>query len=213
MKSNRVRVLPAVAAAVLAVVALTACSSPVRVGTAATVGSSRITSGELDAEITEYQAALKQAKITEAQLQIPSIPRAVLLQMISIRQFEQFAQRNGVTVTAREVADFLAEQGGIEKIGPAALTKGVPPSETTDWVRTALIYQKSLQKFGANLTDQASVQTAQQQLFGQMDTIPVEVSHRYGTWDPQQGLIEEARFGKPAAGTEATSQPDPAAGQ
>ncbi len=213
VKSNRVRVLPAVAAAVLAGAALTACSSPVQVGTAATVGSSRITNGALDSEVTEYQAALKQAKITEAQLQIPSIPRAVLLQMISIRQFEQFAQRNGVTVTEREVADFLTEQGGIEKIGPAALTKGVPPSETNAWVRTALIYQKSLQKYGANLTDQASVQTAQMKLFGQMDTIPVKVSHRYGTWDPQQGLIEEARFGTPAAGTEATPQPDPAAGQ
>ncbi|GAA3837667.1 hypothetical protein GCM10022226_69750 [Sphaerisporangium flaviroseum] len=207
------RVLPVVAAAVLAGAALTACSSPVEIGTAATVGGERISSGRLDSEVREYQSALKQAKITEAQLQIPSVPRAVLLQLISIRQFEQFAKRNGVTVTQREVADFLAEQGGIEKIGPAALTKGVPPSETIPWVRTALLYQKSLQRFGANLADQQSVQAAQVKLFGQMETIPVKVSHRYGTWDPQQGLIEEARFGKPAEAADTASQPDPAAGQ
>jgi hypothetical protein len=213
VKSNRVRVLPAVAAAVLAGAALTACSSPVQVGTAATVGSDRISSSQLDSEVREYQSALKQAKLTEVQLQIPSVPRAVLLQLISIRQFEQFAQRNGVTATQREVADFLAEQGGIQKIGPTALTKGVPPSETLPWVRTALLYQKSLQHFGANLTDQASVQAAQVKLFGQMEAIPVKVSHRYGTWDPQQGLVEEARFGKPAEGAATTTQPDPATGQ
>ncbi|MFC4587253.1 SurA N-terminal domain-containing protein [Sphaerisporangium corydalis] len=214
MKSNRMRALPVVVAAVFAGAGLTACSAPVQAGTAATVGGDRITTGRLDSEVREFQAALKTAKITEAQLQLPSgVPRAVLLQMISIRQFQQFAQRNGVTVSEREIADFLTEQGGMAKIGPAALSKGVPPSETREWVRTALIYQKSLQQFGANLTDQASVQAAQVKLFGQMDTIPVKVSHRYGTWDPQQGLVEEARFGKPAPGSEPTTQPDPAAGQ
>lgn len=221
MKSIRLRVLPAAAAAVVAGFALTACSAPVRIGTVATIGGDRITSGQLDSEVKEFQAALKQAKITEAQLQLPSIPRAVLLQMISMRQFEQFAKRTGLAVTEREVGDFLNEQGGIAKIGPAALSKGVPPSETRQWVRTALIYQKGLQRYGANLTDQASVQAAQVKLFGQMDGIPVKVSHRYGTWDPQQGLVEEARFGKPvpsasagAGGQDpATGGSDPASGQ
>jgi hypothetical protein len=210
VKSNRLRVLPAVVAAVLAGVALTACSSPVQVGTVATVGEARISSSLLDSEVREYQAALKQAKITEAQLQMPSVPRAVLLQMIYFHQFGQFAQRTGLAVTEGDVDKFITEQGGIAKIGPAALTKGVPPSETRQWIRTALIYQKALVRSGANLADQTTIQAAQVKVFAQMDTIPVKVSHRYGIWDTQQGLVEEARFGKPAAAS--TSQPGPATG-
>ncbi|MFC6082386.1 SurA N-terminal domain-containing protein [Sphaerisporangium aureirubrum] len=210
MKSNAVRVLLAVVAAG---VALTACSSsPVGVGTAATVGDVRITSKELTADVTEYQAALKQAKIPESQLQMPSVPRAVLLQLINFRQFEQYAARNGVVVTDGEVDKFITEQGGIQTIGPAALQRGVPPSETRRWIRTAVIYQKSLQKYGANLSDQASTQAAQQKLFEQMDKIPISVSHRFGSWNLQQGLIDENRFGTPAGG-EPSAQPDPAAGQ
>ncbi|WP_248961676.1 SurA N-terminal domain-containing protein [Sphaerisporangium perillae] len=211
MKSNRVRVL---LATVAAGVALTACSSPVQVGTAATVGGDRISSGQLNTEVREYQAALKQAKISEAALKMPSIPRAVLLQLITFRQFEQLAQRNGLTVTEGDVDKFITEQGGIEKIGPASLGQGVPPSETRRWIRAAVIYQKSLERFGANLADQNSVQAAQAKLFGQMDTIPIKVSHRYGTWDSQQGLIDEARFGKPAEQAAPAGQlQDPAAGQ
>ncbi|MFC7384995.1 SurA N-terminal domain-containing protein [Sphaerisporangium rhizosphaerae] len=207
MKSNPVRLLLAAAAAC---VALTACSSPVQVGTAATVGGERISNGRLDSEIREYQAALKQAKINESQLQMPSIPRAVLLQLIYFSQFEQFAQRTGLTINEGDVDKFINEQGGIEKVGPAMLGRGVPPSEVRKWVRTSLTYQKGLERFGANLTDQASVQAAQQKLFQQLDSIPVKVSHRYGTWDTEQGLVEEARFGAPAQGA---AQPAPPAAQ
>ncbi|MEO3812121.1 SurA N-terminal domain-containing protein [Sphaerisporangium sp. B11E5] len=209
MKSNAVRVL---LAAVAAGVALTACSSsPVGVGTAATVGDARITSKELTADVTEYRAALQKAKIPESQLQMESVPKAVLLQLINFRQFEQFAALNGVTVTEGDVDKFIAEQGGLERIGPAALTRGVPPSETRHWIRTAVIYQRSLEKFGANLSDQASTQVAQQKLFEQMDKIPVAVSHRFGEWNLQQGLVDSNRFGTPAS--QPPNPQDPAAGQ
>ncbi|MEU9888103.1 SurA N-terminal domain-containing protein [Sphaerisporangium sp. NPDC051011] len=209
MKSIRVRALPAVAAAALTCVVLTACSSPVSLGSAATVGDHRISSSELNTQIAEYQAALKKAKISEEQLQIPSVPRAILLQLIYFRQFEQFAQRNNIVVTDGDVDKFITEQGGMQQIGPAALSKGVPPSETREWIRAAIVYQKGLERFGANLTDQASVQQAQLKLFGQMDTVPVKISPRYGTWDTQRGLVEEARFGKPAAGADAAAPQDP----
>lgn len=205
MKSNAVRVL---LAAVAAGVALTACSSsPVGVGTAATIGDARITSKELTADVTEYRAALQKAKIPESQLQIESVPKAVLLQLINFRQFEQFAARNGLTVTEGDVDKFIAEQGGLERIGPAALTRGVPPSETRHWIRTAVIYQKSLEKFGANLSDQASTQAAQQKLFEQMDQIPVAVSHRFGEWNLQQGLVPSDRFGTAAAQEQTPQDP------
>jgi peptidyl-prolyl cis-trans isomerase SurA len=207
-----VRVLPAVAAAVLAGVALTACSSPVQVGTAATVGSERITSGELDSKVREFKSALQVAKIPESQLQVPSIPKAVLSQLIYFDQFGQWAQKNGLTVSESDIDKLISSQGGAEKMGTAALSRIVPPSETRDWIRTTLIYQKALERYGAKLTDEASVQTAQVKLFGELGAIPVKVSHRYGTWDTQQGLIDEARFGKPAPGSEPASQ-DPAAGQ
>jgi peptidyl-prolyl cis-trans isomerase SurA len=211
VKSNALRVLVAVVAAG---VALTACSSSsVGAGTAATVGGARITSKELTADVTEYQAALKKAKISVEQLQMPSVPRAVLLQLINFRQFERFAELNGVTVTEGDVDKFITEQGGMERIGPAALQRGVPPSETRHWIRTAVIYQRALEKFGANLSDQASTQAAQQQLFEQMDKIPVAVSHRFGTWNLQQGLIDDNRFGAPPEGQQPSGQPDPAAGQ
>ncbi|WP_214415899.1 SurA N-terminal domain-containing protein [Sphaerisporangium fuscum] len=206
--------LPALAAAVLAGVALTACSSPVQVGTAATVGGDQITSKQLDSEVREYKDALKQAKVSEAQLQSP-IPKTVLTQLIFFHQFDQFAKKTGLTITEGDIDKLINDQGGIQKIGPEGLSRGIPPSQTRQWIRTTLIYQKALERFGANLTDQASVQAAQEKLFGELGNIPVKVSHRYGTWDLQQGqLVEEARFGKPAAGSADTaSRPDPATGQ
>ncbi|GGK69275.1 lipoprotein [Sphaerisporangium melleum] len=212
MKSNHVRVL---LAAVAAGVALTACSSPVQVGTAAVVGDQEISSKRLDGEIREYKAALQKAKINESQLQMPSIPRAVLLQLIYFSQFEQFAQRSGLAISEGDIDRFINEQGGIDKVGPAMLGRGVPPSEVRKWVRTSLTYQKGLERFGANVTDQASVAAAQQKLFAQLDAIPVKLSNRYGAWDTQQGIIDQARFGEPAAGSEQAPPPaDPAtAGQ
>ncbi|GII77872.1 hypothetical protein Sru01_28540 [Sphaerisporangium rufum] len=220
MKSNRLRVLLAAAAATAG---LTACSSPVGVGTAATVGGERITTARLNADVVEFQNAVRTAKIPPDQLQIQSsVPQAVLLQLVQMRQFRQFAERQGVTVSDGDLDKFVAEQGGLEKIGPNALIRGVPPSETREWIRTALIYQKSLERFGANLTDQASQQAAQAKLFQQLDTIPIKVAHRYGTWDTQRGLVEEPRFGAPAqaeapAGGQGQGggqgEPDPATGQ
>lgn len=211
MKSNRVRVLLAMAAAG---VALTACSAPVGVGTAATVGNDRISSKQLDSEVSEFQTGLKAAKVAEDQLQVPSLPRAILKQLITFRLFDQFAQRNGIAVTQADVEKFIGDQGGMGRIGPAALMEGVPPSQATRWVRTILIYQKSLQRFGANLADQASTQVAQDKMFAQLGTIPVKISHRYGTWDLSKGgLVEEARFGAPSTGQSGTEgQPDPATG-
>ncbi|MDH2428763.1 SurA N-terminal domain-containing protein [Sphaerisporangium sp. TRM90804] len=211
MKSKSVRVLLAAAATG---VALTACSSPTPIGVAATVGGERISTKQLDAEVTEFQTALAKAKVTQEQIQLPSIPRAVLLQLVYFKQFDQFAERNGVNVTEGDVDSFVAEQGGMERIGPAALSKGVPPSETRQWIRTALIYQKGLERFGANLSDQASSQAAQVKVFEQMDAIPVKVAHRYGVWDPQQGLVNQPRFGAPAEqDAPPAGQPDPSAGQ
>ncbi|GII64565.1 hypothetical protein Skr01_46500 [Sphaerisporangium krabiense] len=213
MKSIRVRAPQAVAAAVLACLAMTACSSPVRVGEAATVGNERISTGELNDKIAEFQAALKKSNINESQLQIPSIPRAILLQLIAIRQFDGFAQRNGIAVTDGDVDKLISEQGGSQQLGMAALGKGVAPSMARSWVRGGVIYQKALERFGANLTDQASVQAAQIKLVQQLEAVPVKISPRYGAWDNQQGgMVDEARFGKPAPSPSAQTQQDPSQG-
>jgi hypothetical protein len=192
VKSKRVRVLLVAAASAGA---LTACS-PLHAGAAAIVGDQRITTGELNSGIEEYQQALISAKVSADQLQVPSIPQGVLMQLIDIRQFGLLAERHGVTVTDGEIDSARAQyQGGPGALDKMMLGRAVPPSQSRAWIRAQLSIQKVLKQEGAG-NDQASLQQAQQKVLKELDTIEIKISPRYGELSAQTGqLAAVERFG------------------
>ncbi|GAB3159620.1 SurA N-terminal domain-containing protein [Microbispora hainanensis] len=197
MKSYRVRVAVALAATGIAV---TACGGPVQAGSAAIVGSERITSSDLNDEVRALRADLAANKIPENQLQLTfSLPQTVLLNMTTSRQFQELGRRKGVTVTDREVDDVAIAQGGWDQFNKVLLANGIPLDEGRDFIRAVIVRNKLAQQSGAG-QDQAAQQAALQKIIQEADsTVPVKYSPRYGKFDPQQGFVADDRFGSPGA--------------
>ncbi|MGS2647889.1 SurA N-terminal domain-containing protein [Streptosporangium sp. LJ11] len=211
MKSTRIRVILAVAAAG---VALTACS-PNQAGAAAVVGGERISSGELDRNVREYEAALAKAKVTPADLQFKdSVPQLVLFQLANAKQFAKVAERKGMTVTEGEIDQLVAGQGGQQKLEQQLLQNAVAPSQMRPFIRAQLLFRKLITQYGGG-TDEAALQRGQEQAIKDLQAVPITWNPRYGTPNQQRSeqqpsvFVDAGRFGAPAAPGPADAPPAP----
>lgn len=203
MKSTRVRVILAVAAAG---VALTACS-PSQAGAAAIVGKDRISAGELDKNVREYEAALAKANVSASQLQFPgSVPQVVLFQLATSAQRAKVAESKGVTVTEAEIDQVISGgDGGAAGYEQQMLQQAVAPSKIREFTRASLLITKLMAKYGGG-TDEAAIQKGQVQVIKDLQSVPITWNPRYGTINEQRSeqqpnlFVESARFGAvPAA--------------
>jgi peptidyl-prolyl cis-trans isomerase SurA len=90
-----------------ACVLLAACS-PVKAGAAAVVGSQRITTASLDAQVSSVQAAAKHYGVP-VQTSGATLPQVVLGWLISFDIRDRMARDAGVTVTDAQIRSALAE--------------------------------------------------------------------------------------------------------
>ncbi|MCG5216865.1 SurA N-terminal domain-containing protein [Streptosporangium soli] len=190
-------------------VALTACS-PQQVGSAAIVGEERITSSRLDQVVRDTQAALNSVPQAQQQMQ-QTIPQMALLSLVEVSRYTQLGERNGIGATDGEVDAFLAAQGGAPKVEQTLITQGVAPEQSREYIQAFLTAQKLLAKYGGG-TDEAAMQRGQQQLVQELETLPVSYNPRYGKFDPQQGFVDNGRFGKAAVQEGAPQQGVPQEG-
>lgn len=204
MKSTRVRVILAVAAAG---VALTACSST-QAGAAAVVGGARISSGELDRNVREYEDALAKANVSASQLQFPgSVPQVVLFQLASARQYTLVAESKGVRVTDAEIDQMITAAGGAARYEQQMLQQAVAPSQVRAHTKATLLLTKLMAKYGGG-TDEAAVKRGQEQVIKDLEAVPVTWNPRYGTLNTQRSqqrpdlFVDAARFGAIPAGGE-----------
>ncbi|GAA4202838.1 SurA N-terminal domain-containing protein [Streptosporangium oxazolinicum] len=211
MKSTRVRVILAVAAAG---VALTACS-PNQAGAAAVVGGERISSAELDRNVREYEAALAKANVSASQLQFKdSVPQLVLFQLANAKQHAQVAASKGITVTEGEVDQVIAGQGGQEKFEQQMLQQAVAPSHAREFMKSQVMISKLIAKYGGG-TDEAAIQRGQEQAIKDLQAMPITWNPRYGTLNQQRSeqqpsvFVDAGRFGAPAAPGPAEAPPAP----
>ncbi|MFI6508660.1 SurA N-terminal domain-containing protein [Streptosporangium sp. NPDC050855] len=209
MKSTRVRVILAVAAAG---VALTACS-PNQAGAAAVVGGERISSGELDRNVREYEAALAKAGVNASQLQFQdSVPQLVLFQLVNARQYAKVAESKGITVTEGEIDQVIASQGGPQKFEQAMLQQAVAPSKARDFMRSQVLINKLVAKYGGG-NDEAALQRGQAQAIKDLQTVKVEWSPRYGQINTQRSeqqpsvFVDAGRFGTAGKSAAAPAPP------
>ncbi|GHE41080.1 hypothetical protein GCM10017673_49230 [Streptosporangium violaceochromogenes] len=198
------RVILAVAAAG---VALTACSSA-QAGAAAVVGDARISSGELDRNVREYESALAKVNVSASQLQFPgSVPQVVLFQLASARQYTLVAESKGIRVTDAEIDQMIAAAGGVDRYEQQMLQQAVPPSQVRAHTKATLLLTKLMAKYGGG-TDEAAVKRGQVQAIKDLNAVPITWNPRYGTLNTQRseqrpGLFADAgRFGAVSAAGE-----------
>jgi SurA N-terminal domain len=149
-KTSRVLAL---GAAGLGACALISACSPVQAGSAAIVGSQRITSSTLDQQVSNLQAASKplgsQITLTSAEQ-----PRAVLTWLIRFSIMDQVAADNGISVTSAQSQTGLAEiqseaassasQEGFSSATALFLGNGISPQMLPalgTWVAQETAYQ------------------------------------------------------------------------
>jgi foldase protein PrsA len=144
------------AAAGLALLLLTACGDdPVRAGSAAVVGDSRITTEELQ------QIVDRGLSDPEAQQQFGAdradYQRQVLNRMVRALLLEQAADAEGVEVTQGEVdeqiAEFAEQAGGREELERRAAAGGIDPQDLPRFAREVVLEIR----LGDELTDDVDV--------------------------------------------------------
>lgn len=191
----------ALAAAVLAV----AGCSPVQAGAAATLGSGRITTQQLDAKVNDLHQALGGAEPQGTQ---PAKTVSYVLQtMITNELVAVAAAKNNVTVKPTDVAAQRAalesQNGGKAGLDKLAANQGIPPSQ----IDTILWSNVAINELGKKLAPDGTQAEQQQSVKPYLSKLSVDlkttVSPRYGTWDAQTLSI--------VANPDSLSTPRPAA--
>jgi hypothetical protein len=116
---------------------LAACSTPVKMGSAAIVGNQRITTASLDTQVSSLQAAAKPYG-SSLQLTTAEMPTAVLSWLIRFDIMDQVAADHGVSVSQADIqagvasinsqAASAASSDGYSSGSEVLIAAGIPPS-------------------------------------------------------------------------------------
>jgi hypothetical protein len=180
---NRRRTV-AVALAVSAVAALSACSSTSHPGAAAVVGDQRITISTLQAHVAAYRAAV--AKDTTAQEQ-PGVQSNMLALLVNAKIVDQALAAQGKSVSAEQVqqveAQYAQQSGSAQALQQAIVEQlYISPSDFSIFARYQVGEQLLLQQAGVDpASDQAGADFLK---ILQKDgtNLGVTVNPRYGSW-------------------------------
>lgn len=199
----------------LAAVALGACG-PVLAGTAAVVGSERITVAQLEREVGQLSAERTRLGLpaaTPGQLLRGRLLTDILQQLVA-----QAAAGKGITVTQGEVDAFLARQkqqlGGEAGLARWLAQNDVPVSAMGDFLRAQVQSGKLVDQAVPGASTQARQQAFEQIVISTSERLGVRVSPRFGSWEPRAGGLvpAPADLSTPAAGTTPGGSGGPAGG-
>jgi hypothetical protein len=196
-----------VVVAAIAIGGAIAGCGPVQVGAAATVDDHRITTSQLDSTVADWRAefnrnpdaGLLQQQLRQQGQPIPADPaspaRSALYQLIEFRVWDEVARQKGINITAGQVDQAIAANGGERLINANLLAADLPTRYGRDFVRTALIMRAAAQQAGATLDPQVQVDPRQQQAallqvqqtyLGAAKALDIEINPRYGAYDPRR---------------------------
>jgi hypothetical protein len=171
---------------------LTGCSN---VDAALTMGDTKITTAELQANVDIILA--ERAKVDTSQMQLESgetLLRNQLNFQILLAGFAAMAKDLDIQITNSEIAGRRAEI--VEQVGGADLLQGalvqasIAPADLDGYIRAILITDKLGQALVQTGTTEADVQPRVQQLFvAKVNELKIKVNPRYGIWDPTTATI------------------------
>lgn len=214
MSAHRPHRLHSVAAAALVgvVVTLLAGCDPAAAGAAALVGGYKITENEIQGDATAIRDVVD--RIEGQQPAGAALLPALVQNRVRTRLVTVAAAREGVTVTQGEIDQLVLANGGLEILAERlaqADGQWVPPDGVEDAARTLLLQQELAVKLAPAGSPQDQAVAVTEYLSDLAEELGVEISARYGTWDP--ALISVGPLpndlSEPASGAGATPEPQP----
>jgi len=174
---------------------LTGCSN---VDAALTLGDTKITTAELQANIDIILA--ERAKVDTSEMQLESgeaLLRNQLQFQILLAGFDEIAKELEIQITSSEIAtsrsEILEQVGGAESLPAALVSASITPADLDGYLRAILISNKLGQALVQSGVAEADVQTRVQQLLvAKVNELKIKVNPRYGKWDAVNGQIVAA---------------------
>ena len=174
---------------------LTGCSN---VDAALTLGDTKITTAELQANVDVILA--ERAKVDTSQMQLESgeaLLRNQLQFQILLAGFDEIAKELEIEITNSEIAtsrsEILEQVGGAESLPAALVSASITPADLDGYLRAILISNKLGQALVQSGVAEADVQTRVQQLLvAKVNELKIKVNPRYGKWDAVNGQIVAA---------------------
>ena len=171
---------------------LTGCSN---VDAALTLGDTKITTAELQANVDVILA--ERAKVDTSQMQLESgeaLLRNQLQFQILLAGFDEIAKELEIEITNSEIAssrsEIIEQVGGAESLPNALVSASITPADLDGYLRAILISNKLGQALVQSGVAEADVQTRVQQLFvAKVNELKIKVNPRYGEWDAVNGQI------------------------
>jgi hypothetical protein len=174
---------------------LTGCSN---VDAALTLGDTKITTAELQANVDVILA--ERAKVDTSQMQLESgeaLLRNQLQFQILLAGFDEIAKELEIQITSSEIAtsrsEILEQVGGAESLPAALVSASITPADLDGYLRAILISNKLGQALVQSGVAEAEVQARVQQLLvAKVNELKIKISPRYGKWDAINGQIVAA---------------------
>ena len=191
---TRSRTAGVLAAAGLTVAALTGCAEE-RLGAAAVIDGRAVSTDELQEATRDYLEVVPDADAGDAQL-------AILQRTIVSAVIDEAARQNGVRVRPGRVAaerDALlptvgGREGLIRTLAESQQPTMLSPADIDRWVKDRLLFEAiATELAGADLDPsspeaQEALTRTNDELQSASRSMDIEVSPRYGRWDPDTGL-------------------------
>ena len=174
---------------------LTGCSN---VDAALTLGDTKITTAELQANVDVILA--ERAKVDTSQMQLESgeaLLRNQLQFQILLAGFDEIAKELEIEITNSEIAsrrsEIIEQVGGAESLPAALVSASITPADLDGYLRAILISNKLGQALVQSGVAEADVQARVQQLLvAKVNELKIKVNPRYGEWDAVNGQIVAA---------------------
>lgn len=174
---------------------LTGCSN---VDTALTVGDTKITTAELQANVDLILA--ERTKVDTSQMQLESgatLLRNQLNFQLLLTGFAEIAKEISIEVTSSEIAgrraQIVEQVGGAEALPTALVSASIAPGDLDGYLRAVVTTEKLGQALIQTGVAEADVQSRVQQLLvAKLNELKIKVNPRYGKWDSTIGQIVAA---------------------
>ena len=174
---------------------LTGCSN---VDTALTVGDTKITTAELQANVDILVA--ERTKVDTSQMQLENgetLLRNQLNFQLLLTGFAEIAKEISIEVTSSEIAgrraQIVEQVGGAEALPTALVSASIAPGDLDGYLRAVVTTEKLGQALIQTGVAEADVQSRVQQLLvAKLNELKIKVNPRYGKWDSTIGQIVAA---------------------
>ena len=171
---------------------LTGCSS---VDAAVTLGDTKITTAELQANVDLILA--ERAKVDTTQMQLEkgeTLLRNQLNFQVLLAGFAEIAKELDIRITNSEIAgrraEIVEQVGGADALPAALVSASIAPADLDGYLRAVLTTQKLGEALLQTGVAEADVEARTQQLFiAKVNELKIKVNPRYGKWDANTGQI------------------------